>query len=71
MTATEKLLAEYRAAESSILRGQSYSLGDKSVALPDLRWIQHGIATLERRVASENSGTGGTGARYQLADFSR
>lgn len=45
------LLAKYRAAETAVLLGQSYSLGGKTVTRADLNAIRSGISDLENRIA--------------------
>jgi len=43
-------LTSYLAAETAVLSGQSYSLAGRSLSRADLRTIQQGIDTWNRRV---------------------
>lgn len=69
MSTASSLLALYVAAETAILSGQSYRMGERQLTLADLDVVRRERANLERRVQAETNG-GGTGTRYQLADLS-
>lgn len=64
-TATD-MLASYLAAESAILRGQSYRMGDRQLTRADLAQVIAGRKEWERKAAAEARG-GGIGV--MLADF--
>lgn len=67
MSTASDLLALYLAAESAILSGQEYRMGDRSLKLADLSEVRAERQRLELRVNSESrSGS----ARHQLASFS-
>ncbi|HFD14686.1 MAG TPA: primosomal replication protein PriB/PriC domain protein [Rhodospirillales bacterium] len=53
MPTAQEMLDAYIAAEQAVLKGQSYTLGDRRVTLADLQWIQQGRAHWERRVEAE------------------
>lgn len=44
------LMAEYLLAESAVLRGQEYTIKDRSLTRADLRWIQNGRKGLEAEI---------------------
>jgi hypothetical protein len=72
MSQASDLLAAYLAAELAILKGQTVTLGDKTVGMANLAEVRAERRDLERRVAAEErSASGDSGARHQLADFSR
>jgi len=48
LTQKKSLLAEYLKAETKILKGQSYTIKDRTLERADLRWVQ-----AERRRLSE------------------
>ena len=54
MTQSDKqiLLNEYIAAERALLRGQAYTIKDRSLTRADLRWIQEGRKRLEEEIAA-------------------
>lgn len=49
-------LQEYRAAESAVLRNQSYSIKDRQFTKADLLTIQKGIKDLENEIAMMTQG---------------
>jgi len=55
MSATT-LLAEYEAAISKVLLGQSYSIGGRSVTRADLDSLEKGRDKYKREVARETNG---------------
>ena len=59
MTTAQKqaLLAQYVAAEAAVLRGQAYSIKDRSLTRADLRWIQNGREKLEKELAEIAKGS--------------
>lgn len=60
MTIAQKqtLLNEYLAAEKAVLRGQAYTIKDRSLTRADLRWIQQERKNLETEIAGmANSGS--------------
>lgn len=67
MSTASDLLAAYIAAETAILSGQEYRMGDRSLKLADLAEVRAERQRLELRVNSE---TRGGSARHQLASFS-
>lgn len=64
-TATD-MLAQYLAAETAILGGQSYKWGDRQLTRADLSMVQAGRREWERKTTAEARG-GSVGV--QLADF--
>jgi hypothetical protein len=54
MTEAQKqaLLTEYINAEKAILRGQAYTIKDRSLTRADLRWVQEGRKKLEEELAA-------------------
>lgn len=48
----EAQLALYLAAEASVLQGQAYTIGGRSLTRADLASIQQGIKTWDERVQS-------------------
>jgi hypothetical protein len=72
MSQASELLAAYLAAELAILKGQTVTLGDKTVGMANLAEVRAERRDLERRVAAETRAVAGdAGARHQVADFSR
>lgn len=69
-TATDRLDA-YLAAETAVLKGQSFSLAGRALTLANLSEIRKGIAELRREVQGEVMTTAGRDGRYTVADFSR
>lgn len=70
MSTASDLLAAYVAAELAILSRQSYQIGDRQLTLANLAEVRRERATLERRVAAENSTSASRGARSLQSDFS-
>lgn len=56
MSTSTDMLASYLAAESAILRGQSYRWGDRQLTRADLKMVQDGRREWERKVNAEASG---------------
>ena len=52
-------LDEYLAAETAILSGQSYKIGERELRRADLAVIQQGIDTWNRRVGELTASSGG------------
>jgi hypothetical protein len=72
MSQASDLLAAYLEAELAILKGQTVTLGDRTVGMANLAEVRAERRDLERRVAAEvRSDAGDSSARYQVADFSR
>jgi hypothetical protein len=72
MSQASDLLAAYLEAELAILKGQTVTLGDRTVGMADLSEVRAERRDLERRVAAEErAAAGDSGARHQVADFSR
>lgn len=70
MTTASDLLALYLEAEAAILRRQSYTIGDRTLTFANLGEVRRERERLEKRVASESSGSAGrVGPRHLLADF--
>lgn len=55
----EEKLAEYLAAETAVLAGQSYSIAGRSLSRADLDSIQKGIEIWNQRVKNLSTSTGG------------
>lgn len=71
MSAASDLLALYLEAEAKILKGQSATIGDRSLTRANLAEVRRERANLERRVQAEsNQASGLGGPRYSVADFS-
>lgn len=47
----QALLNEYYKAEKAILRGQAYTIKDRSLTRADLRWVQSERRKLEQELA--------------------
>ncbi len=58
LTLTQKkaLLTEYLAAERKILRGQSYTIKDRTMTRADLRWVQAERRRLSEEIQAEEGG---------------
>jgi hypothetical protein len=67
MSTASDLLAKYLAAESAILSGQEFRMGDRALKMADLAEVRAERQRLELRVNAE---TRGGSPRYQTADFS-
>ena len=50
-------LQEYLSAESAILAGQAYQIGDRSLTRPDLKYVQAQIDLLIAQL-NDNAGAG-------------
>lgn len=59
-------LAEYRTAESAVLKNQSYTIGNRTFSRANLRHIQSEIANLQRQL---DGFTGGGSIRVRKALF--
>lgn len=70
MSFATDMLAAYTAAETAVLKGQTFRLGDKQVTFADLGLIQAGRREWERRVAQEAAAARGATPGVSLADFS-
>ena len=49
-------LRMYLAAERAILSGQSYTIGDRQLQRPDLKYVQNMIADLTAQLTASKSG---------------
>jgi hypothetical protein len=58
----------YIAAEKAVLRGQSFSMGGRTLTMADLEKIRAGRKEWEARVADEASGRQGP-LRYSVGHF--
>lgn len=67
-TATD-MLAKYLAAESAVLKGQSFTLGGRQLTRANLPEIIAGRKEWERRVAQEQAAADGVDSRFSVADF--
>lgn len=56
MSVASQLLAEYEAAISKVLLGQSYSIGGRSLTRANLAELEAGRDKYKREVARENNG---------------
>lgn len=56
LSQAQETLALYRTAEQKILRGQSYTIGDRNLTRADLRWVQSGIKQYQGIVQKLTSG---------------
>jgi len=56
-TEIRRRLAEYRAAESAVLRNQSYTIGTRTFTRPNLRWLQEEIRKLESALKGVTGGS--------------
>jgi hypothetical protein len=72
MSNTQARLDAYRAAELSVLKGQSVRLGERQLNRADLAEIRAGIAQLESQLQRETEAAAGRGGlRYSTAVFCR
>lgn len=62
LAVAEAKLAEYLAAETAVLLGQSYSIAGRQLTRADLKAIQEGITLWDQRV-SEKAVLAGGGTR--------
>jgi hypothetical protein len=69
-TATD-MLALYLAAETAVLKGQTFRLGDKQVTFADLSMIQSGRREWELKVRGETDIARGRTPGVALADFNQ
>lgn len=69
-TTTQDRLNLYLAAEESILRGQSFRMGERFLQLADLEVVRKQIAALQAQVQREEASRRGNGGRFSQADFS-
>lgn len=60
MTQAADMLALYIQAESAILKGQEFTLGDKRLRRADLDMVQAGRREWQARVNSENRAAAGS-----------
>lgn len=67
-TATE-MLALYIAAETAILRAQSYIINGRTMTRANLREVTAGRKEWEAKVHAENARVQGGSALYSVADF--
>ena len=48
--------ARYVLAETAVLQGQAYSIGNRSLTRADLKWIREGITELTAQLNAANAG---------------
>ena len=48
--------ARYILAEEAVLKGQAYSIGNRSLTRADLKWIRDGITELTGQINAANAG---------------
>jgi len=70
MSLATDMFAAYIAAETAVLKGLSYRLGDRQLTRANLPEIIDGRREWERRVAQEQLAARGGDVRYAIADFS-
>lgn len=71
MSTASDLLTLYIAAETAILQGQEFRMGDRALKLADLAEVRAERKALELRVAAETrTAAGASSPRFQTADFS-
>jgi len=68
-TINEGRLAGYLAAEASILKSQSFRMGDRELQRADLGEIRAEISRLQMLVNREQASAAGRGGRFSQADF--
>ena len=64
------MLAEYKAAESKALAGQSYTINGRSLTRANLTEIRKGRAHWKGIVNKESATSQGGSSLYSVADFS-
>ncbi len=64
------MLALYLAAETAVLKGQSYRFGERQLTRADLVEIRAGRQEWERKVAAEQAAAAGRSPGIAIADFS-
>lgn len=55
---TRQRLREYLKAESAILAGQEYQIGDRMLRRPDLKYVQNMIESLLAQLSADNPSNG-------------
>ena len=70
MSTASTRLSAYIAAEAAVLKGQSFSLGGRTLTRADLAEIREGIHQLQAEVRRETLSAQGRDPRYAVADFS-
>lgn len=70
MSDASERLADYKAAERKILKGQEVSWGGRRLKFSDLGEIRQGIKDLQRAVANEQASTAGRAAGILTVDLS-
>ena len=69
LTEAEEMLTLYITAEKAVLKGQAYSIGDRSLTRADLRWIAEERRKWETKVEQlSSSRTGPTVKRILPRD---
>lgn len=69
-TQAQQMLDAYIAAETAVLSGQSWRLGERMLTRADLAEIRSGRREWQARVDAEKAGAGrGTARRFAQADF--
>lgn len=63
LTNTTRRLAEYYAAETAILAGQSYTMGSRSLTRANISWVQKQIKEFEDEIEELKAAEGGRGRR--------
>jgi len=69
MSEATDMQALYIAAEKAVLKGQSYSINDRTMTRADLKEIQAGRKEWERKVSAEQAASAGASSTFSLANF--
>ena len=69
MSEATDMHALYIAAETAVLKGQSYSIGDRTLTRANLDEIRRGRKEWERKVADEQASADGASSMFSLANF--
>lgn len=74
MSTASEMVAQYRAAELAVLKGQSYMIstgtGSRQLTRANLAEIRAGRREWEQRLAAENARSQGGSSDYSVADWS-
>ena len=71
MSIANDMVDLYVAAEKAVLKGQSYTINNRSLDRADLEEIRKGRKEWEQKLAAEQSKDSGGNSRYSLADFTQ
>lgn len=70
MTIATDMLSRYLAAETAVLAGQRFRMGERELTRADLAEIRAGRREWQQKVAAETAASAGRGdPRVALADF--